>query len=118
MLRIYTMDDWSLSSPENGVTDQGRRIGEYSALPADEPTPRRGYMAPRQYRLKKGHVENRLRNVRTMKLQIFIIYIVDFTSHCWNGGYYCEKSHFYINLTGPASYVHTKYSNEEYGIMA
>ncbi len=62
----------------NGVTEQGRRIGEYSALPADETTRGRGYMAPRQYRLKKGHVEKRLRNVRTMKLQIFIIYIVDF----------------------------------------
>ncbi len=84
-----------MSSPKGGVTEQGRRIGEYSALPADEnrhslsayhenerTTPRRGYMAPRQYRLKKGHVENRLRNVRTMKLQIFIIYIVDFTPHC------------------------------------
>jgi hypothetical protein len=82
------MDDWSVSSPKNGVTEQGRRIGEYSALPADEnrhslsaqqderTTLRRGYMAPRQYGLKKGHLENRLRNVRTMKLQIFIINLV------------------------------------------
>jgi hypothetical protein len=77
MLRIYAMDDWSVSSPENGVTEQGRRIGEYSALPADETTLRRGYMAPRQYRLKKGHVEYRLRNVRTKKLKIFIKDIVD-----------------------------------------
>ncbi len=36
-------------------------------------------MAPRQYRLKKGHVEYRLRNVRTKKLKIFIRNIVDFT---------------------------------------
>jgi hypothetical protein len=55
-----------VSSPKNGVTEQGRRIGEYSALPADEKkrslsahhedertTLGRGYMAPRQYRLKK-----------------------------------------------------------------
>jgi hypothetical protein len=67
------MDDWSVSSPKNGVTEQGRRIGEYSALPADEKrrsqsahhdertTRGRGYMAPRQYRLKKSHVEYRLR---------------------------------------------------------
>ncbi len=62
---------------QNGVTEQGRRIGEYSALPADEMKLRRGYMAPRQYRLKKGHVEYRLRNVQTKKLKIFIIDIVD-----------------------------------------
>ncbi len=42
----------------------------------------RGYMAPRRYRLKKGHVEYRLRNVRTKKLYIFIIDIVDFKPHC------------------------------------
>jgi hypothetical protein len=87
------MDDWGVPSPENGVTEQGRRIGEYSALPADEKrhsqsayhertTPRRGYMAPRQYRLKKGHVEYRLNNVRTKKPKIFIIDSVDFTPHC------------------------------------
>jgi hypothetical protein len=84
MLRIYTMDDWSLSSPENGVTDQGRRIGEYSALPADELTPRRVYMAPRQYRLKKRPRGIPSENVRTKKLKIFIIDIVDFKPHCWN----------------------------------
>jgi hypothetical protein len=113
MLKIYTMDDWSVSSPRNGVTEQGRRIGEYSALPADENghslsahqdermNLRRGYMAPRQYRLKKGHVENRLRNVRTMKLQIFIINIVDLTPHYWNRAY-CWKT------PGPASFVQYK----------
>ncbi len=66
-----------MSSPKNGVTEQGRRIGEYSALPDNEIKLRRGYMAPRQYRLKKGHVEYRRRNVRTKKLKIFIIDIVD-----------------------------------------
>ncbi len=100
-----------MSSPKNGVTDQGRRIGEYSALPADEPTPRRGYMAPRQYRLKKGHVEYRLRNVRTMKLQIFIINIVDFAPHCLD----CElvaKSRTHIYQARPPSY-RIKYVSEE-----
>jgi hypothetical protein len=78
------MDDWSVSSPKNGVTEQGRRIGEYSALPADELTPRRVYMAPRQYRLKKRPRGIPSENVRTKKLKIFIIDIVDFKPHCWN----------------------------------
>ncbi len=131
MLREYTMDDWSVSSPKNGVTEQGRRIGEYSALPADEKrhslsahqqdertTPRRGYMAPRQYRLKKkGHVEYRLRNVRTKKLTILIIDIVDFKPHCWNLIHWCEKSHPYINFYQARPHMYSiKYRNEEYGI--
>jgi hypothetical protein len=61
------MDDRSVSSPKHGETDQGSRIGEYSALPADEKkrslsahhedertTPRRGYMAPRRTDSKKA----------------------------------------------------------------
>jgi hypothetical protein len=58
-------------------------------------------MAPRQQRLKKGHVEYRLGNVRTKKLTIFIIDIVDFTPHCCNC-VYCWK------IPGPASFVQYK----------
>ncbi len=75
-----------MSSPKNGVTDQGRRIGEYSALPADEKkhsvsahqdertTLGRGYMAPRQYRLKKGHVKYRLKRANQETLHLRNIY--------------------------------------------
>jgi hypothetical protein len=76
-----------VSSPENGVTEQGRRIGEYSALPADEKkrslsahhedkrtTPRRGYMAPRHTDSKKGHVKYRLKRANQGTLRPRNIY--------------------------------------------
>jgi hypothetical protein len=109
--------EWAFAT--NGVTKR-RRIGEYPKRRPWAPimnmtTVGRGYMAPRQYRLKKGHVEYKTRNVRTI-IQFFIIDIVDFKPHCWNLIHCCEKSHPYINFYQARPHMYsTKYSNEEYG---
>ncbi len=66
-------------------------------------------MAPRQYRLKKGHVEYRLNHVQTMKLRIFIIRLLILRP-------IAETVHIVEEYQARPHMYSTKYSNEEYGI--